>query len=44
VRVQLWFVEEEDLLALALRGTFKRHVIELECQADAAQALGSFGS
>lgn len=33
---QLWFVEEEDLLALALRGKFHVHPVNLACERDAA--------
>jgi len=32
---QLWFVEEEDLLALALRGQFHVHPVELACEGGA---------
>ena len=28
----LWYVEEQDLLALALNGRYRRHVLPLQCQ------------
>lgn len=38
---EVWFIEEQDLLALALNGRYVRHVAQLSCPTDGEAAVAA---